>query len=63
MIAQMGQDGLARAIVPAHTPVDGDTVFAVSLARRRSTVDLLVLGRDGGVFPQIALFLPMTMTY
>jgi L-aminopeptidase/D-esterase-like protein len=28
--AMMAQDGLARAIRPAHTPFDGDTVFALS---------------------------------
>jgi L-aminopeptidase/D-esterase-like protein len=26
----MAQDGLAQAIRPAHTPFDGDTVFALS---------------------------------
>jgi L-aminopeptidase/D-esterase-like protein len=29
-IAQMGHDGLARAIRPVHLPFDGDAVFAVS---------------------------------
>jgi L-aminopeptidase/D-esterase-like protein len=29
-LAIMAQDGLARAIRPAHTPYDGDTVFALS---------------------------------
>lgn len=29
-IAQMAQDGLARAINPAHTTMDGDTLFALS---------------------------------
>lgn len=29
-VAQMAQDGLARAIVPAHTPGDGDTVFSLA---------------------------------
>ncbi len=29
-LAQMAQDGLARAINPVHTPFDGDTVFALS---------------------------------
>lgn len=29
-LAVMAQDGLARAIRPAHTPFDGDTVFALS---------------------------------
>lgn len=32
-LAIMAQDGLARAIRPAHTPFDGDTVFALSTAR------------------------------
>ncbi len=29
-IAQMSHDGMARVINPAHTPYDGDTVFAIS---------------------------------
>ena len=29
-VAQMAHDGLALAIRPAHTPFDGDTVFALS---------------------------------
>lgn len=32
-LAEMAHDGLARAIRPAHTPFDGDTVFALSTAR------------------------------
>jgi L-aminopeptidase/D-esterase-like protein len=32
-IAQMADDGLARAIKPTHTPFDGDTVFAVGTGR------------------------------
>lgn len=32
--AMQAQDGLARALRPAHTPFDGDTVFAVSTGRR-----------------------------
>ena len=34
-LAMMAQDGLARAIRPAHTPFDGDTVFALSTGERR----------------------------
>ncbi|MBV8242317.1 MAG: P1 family peptidase, partial [Hyphomicrobiales bacterium] len=30
----MAQDGLARAIYPAHTTLDGDTVFAAATGRR-----------------------------
>jgi L-aminopeptidase/D-esterase-like protein len=29
-VAMMAQDGIARAVRPAHTPFDGDTVFALS---------------------------------
>lgn len=37
-LAVMAQDGLARAIYPIHTPVDGDIVFAAS-TRRKPLVD------------------------
>ena len=30
----MAHDGLARAIYPVHTPLDGDTVFAASTGKR-----------------------------
>ncbi|HSA82180.1 MAG TPA: P1 family peptidase [Geminicoccaceae bacterium] len=46
-LAVMAQDGLARAIRPAHTPLDGDTVFAIATGRRplaRPTLDLARLG-------------------
>jgi D-aminopeptidase len=33
-LAIMADDGLARAVRPAHAPMDGDTVFAVSTCRR-----------------------------
>jgi D-aminopeptidase len=33
-LAVMAQDGLARAIYPVHTPLDGDIVFAVSTGRK-----------------------------
>jgi L-aminopeptidase/D-esterase-like protein len=33
-LAIMAQDGLARAIRPVHTPLDGDTLFALSTAAR-----------------------------
>ena len=38
LIARMAQDGLARAISPVHTPVDGDTVFVLGTGRRPSTI-------------------------
>jgi L-aminopeptidase/D-esterase-like protein len=33
-MAVMAQDGLAQAIFPVHTPLDGDTVFAAATGRR-----------------------------
>ncbi|MBA2343562.1 MAG: P1 family peptidase [Rubrobacter sp.] len=38
-ISQMAQDGLARAVEPAHTSVDGDTIFAASVADTETGVD------------------------
>jgi L-aminopeptidase/D-esterase-like protein len=29
-IARMAHDGLARAVFPSHTMLDGDTIFAVA---------------------------------
>lgn len=34
MLATMGADGLARAVRPVHTMVDGDSTFALSVPRR-----------------------------
>jgi L-aminopeptidase/D-esterase-like protein len=41
-LAQMAQDGLARAINPSHTMYDGDTIFALSLGNK--TGDITTLG-------------------
>lgn len=38
-VAQMAQDGLARTIKPAHTMLDGDTIFALSTGRRKADVN------------------------
>ena len=45
--AVMAQDGLARAIRPAHTPQDGDTVFAVATGQLDRTLDPLTLAELG----------------
>jgi L-aminopeptidase/D-esterase-like protein len=39
-VAEMAQDGFARAIVPSHTPSDGDTIFTLATG---------ALGRDANV--------------
>jgi L-aminopeptidase/D-esterase-like protein len=43
-VAQMAQDGLARAISPVHTPSDGDVVFALATGARGGPADLLTIG-------------------
>jgi D-aminopeptidase len=44
-LATAAQDGLARAIVPSHTPMDGDLVFAISTgARNAAPEDIALIG-------------------
>lgn len=38
-VASMAHDGIARAIRPAHTLHDGDTLFALSTGKRRADVN------------------------
>ncbi len=40
-VAQMAHDGLARAVRPAHTMFDGDTLFALATASQRGDVNLV----------------------
>ncbi|MEW6404968.1 MAG: P1 family peptidase [Chloroflexota bacterium] len=37
-VAQMAQDGVARAIRPAHTMLDGDTIFALGTGGKKADV-------------------------
>ncbi len=43
-VAQMAQDGIARAVRPAHTMFDGDTIFALALGRRKIPADVNLIG-------------------
>ncbi|AZQ68559.1 peptidase S58 family protein [Silicimonas algicola] len=44
-MATAAHDGIARAIVPAHTPMDGDLIFAAATGQREATeADLAWLG-------------------
>jgi L-aminopeptidase/D-esterase-like protein len=43
-VAEMAHDGFARAIVPAHTPVDGDTIFALATGSRTGGADVGQIG-------------------
>ena len=42
-LAMSGHDGLARAIRPAHTPYDGDTLFALATCQLAEAPDVLLL--------------------
>jgi L-aminopeptidase/D-esterase-like protein len=49
-VAMMAHDGIARAVRPAHTPLDGDTVFALAsaeLALDQSFLRAAQIGRIG----------------
>jgi len=54
-LAVMAQDGIARAIYPAHLPIDGDTIFAVSTGRRK-------LGDLGGELGELGAMAANTLT-
>ena len=44
VVARMAHDGLARAVRPAHTPVDGDTIFALATGSLEGPAELLRIG-------------------
>ena len=48
-LAVMAQTGMARAIYPVHTPLDGDVVFAVSTGRKPRADPMLGLTALGTV--------------
>ena len=48
-MAIMAHDGIAKSVSPAHTPMDGDTIFAIStndLSNKEvlQNTDILALG-------------------
>jgi L-aminopeptidase/D-esterase-like protein len=48
-LAVTAQDGLARAIYPVHTPLDGDTVFAASTGKRPLTDPIYAFAELGAL--------------
>jgi L-aminopeptidase/D-esterase-like protein len=44
-VAEMAHDGMARAIVPSHTPSDGDTLFAVGTGSLARDTNVSVVGQ------------------
>jgi len=51
LVSRMAHDGLARTIVPAHTPYDGDTVFTVATGPADGPVPNLA--RVGGLAAEV----------
>ena len=45
--AMMAHDGFARAIYPAHTLADGDTIFGIATGARSADANLSVIGALG----------------
>ena len=43
-VAEMAHDGFARAIVPSHTPVDGDTIFTLATGSKPGAADDGLIG-------------------
>jgi len=42
-LAQVGHDGLARSIRPVHTPMDGDTLFALGTGTNGQNADMMLI--------------------
>ena len=40
-VAQMAHDGLARAVRPAHTMLDGDTIFALATGKHKADTNIV----------------------
>lgn len=43
-LAQMAQDGVSRAVRPAHTMADGDVIFALALGGGKPVADVTAIG-------------------
>jgi SAM-dependent methyltransferase len=48
-LAVMAQDGLARAIYPAHSVIDGDVVFSVATGKRKVSDPISELAELGAI--------------
>jgi D-aminopeptidase len=52
-LATMAQDGIAWAVAPVHTPIDGDLVFAAATGHRRLSDPVFGLLRLGAAAAQV----------
>jgi L-aminopeptidase/D-esterase-like protein len=46
-LAVMTHDGYARALWPSHTPMDGDSIFAIATGKMDASVNMIVIGSAG----------------
>lgn len=60
-VAVMAQAGLARTIRPVHTPVDGDTIFALATCRNTAAVDALQVGTLAALAVERAVLRAVTL--
>ncbi|MEP1229876.1 MAG: P1 family peptidase [Litorimonas sp.] len=51
-LSMMAQDGIAMAVQPAHTPLDGDTIFALSVGDK-PCCDAVFLAELGGAAARV----------
>ena len=52
-LAIMAHDGLARAVLPAHAPLDGDTIFAAATGLRPMNDPVIELTELGHFATQV----------
>ncbi|AGF73314.1 P1 family peptidase [Corynebacterium halotolerans] len=52
-LAMVGHDGIARAVHPAHSPLDGDTLFVLSTAERAHGVEVATLHGLGAAAAEV----------
>jgi L-aminopeptidase/D-esterase-like protein len=53
--AQMAHDGMARAIVPAHTSMDGDTIFSLATGTHEGNANIDRIGALGAEAMSMAI--------
>ncbi|MBK4147880.1 peptidase S58 family protein [Corynebacterium macginleyi] len=59
-LVMTAHDGIARAVRPAHSPLDGDTIFALSTAQQSAAVDMVSLCRAAADVVEEAIVVAVT---
>jgi L-aminopeptidase/D-esterase-like protein len=60
-VSHMAHDGIARAVRPAHTPVDGDCIFTLATGERREMDNVLTIGAFAAVAVERAIIRAVTL--